>query len=88
MENKKKAIANLPISVLKRNNKVEEGKTSSSGVKKDHESMEATTQNMMKSRVEPSTVLTMVWGMPTMVWVVRRHKKVYRLLECRWKEWR
>jgi hypothetical protein len=35
LENKKKVIANSPISVLKRNNKVEEGGTLSLGMERE-----------------------------------------------------
>jgi hypothetical protein len=38
LENKKKVVVDSPRSALKRKNKIEEGRTSSSGVKREHES--------------------------------------------------
>ncbi len=48
LENRKKATRDFPISALKRNNKVEDGGVLSSGVKREHESINARAQKMMK----------------------------------------
>jgi len=67
LENRKKAVANSPKSVIKRTNKVEEGGASSLRVKREHESIKVRAQKMMRGRVEPSVMPIVVRAMPTMV---------------------
>ncbi len=76
LENKKKAITNCPKNVLKKNNQVEEGRASDSRMKKEQESTKARAQKMMKGKVEPSIVPTMVWVVLTMVEVAKQITKV------------
>jgi len=64
LKNGKKVAANSPKSALKRKNKVEEGGALSSGVKKEHENIDLRAQKMMRGRVEPSVVPTVVRAMP------------------------
>ncbi len=65
LENRKKATIDSPKNVLKRKNKIEEERAYNSRVKREQESMKAKAQKMMKGRLEPST-------MPTMVHVARQ----------------
>ncbi len=65
MENKKKTLVDFPRSALKKQNKVEEGGATGSGVKREHESTNLRAQKMMKGIVEPST-------MPIVVHVVKQ----------------
>ncbi len=60
LENRKKATTNSPRSAFKRKNKVEEGGASHWGVKREHESTNLRAHKMMRGRVEPSIVPTMV----------------------------
>jgi hypothetical protein len=53
LDNRKKATVDSPRSAFKRKNRVEERGTSSSRVKKEHESTNLKAQKMMKVRVEP-----------------------------------
>jgi hypothetical protein len=62
LDNRKKATTNFPISDFKKKNIVEEG-----GLKREQESTYLKAQKMMKGRVEPSGVPTLVRVMPTMV---------------------
>jgi hypothetical protein len=61
LENKRKTATKLPISVLKKKNKVEEGGTLGVGAKKEQENIEAKAQKMMRRRVAPFAVPTSVW---------------------------
>jgi hypothetical protein len=63
----KKASTYSPRSVLKRKNKVEEGGGSGSRMKKEHENTNLKAQKVMRGRVEPSIVPTMVRAVPLMV---------------------
>ncbi len=60
LENKKKAIVDSSKSAFKRKNIVEEGRTLGSIVKRKQESIEARAHKMMRGRVEPFAVPTMV----------------------------
>ncbi len=51
MENKKKTLVDFPRSALKKQNKVEEGGATGSGVKREHESTNLRAQKMMKGIV-------------------------------------
>jgi hypothetical protein len=59
LENIKKAATDFP-SVLKKNNKVEEGEALGLGLKREQKNTNLKAQKMMRGRVEPSIVLTMV----------------------------
>ncbi len=67
LENRKKVAVDSPRSALKKMNKVEEGGTSGLGVKREHESTNLKAQKLMRGKVEPSTIPTMVRAMPPMV---------------------
>jgi hypothetical protein len=58
LEKKKKATTESPINALKRKNKIEEGGTSWSIVKKEQEGIEAWAHKMMKGRIAPFVVST------------------------------
>jgi hypothetical protein len=60
LENRKKATIESPRSALKRKNKVEEGGPLGSKVKREHENIEVRAQKVMKGRVAPSKVPTLV----------------------------
>jgi hypothetical protein len=62
LENRKKNCSQLIKKCY-----VEEGGASSSRVKKEWESTITWAQKMMRARVEPSIMATMVWAMPIMV---------------------
>jgi hypothetical protein len=72
LENKKKPTSNSLRSALKKKNGVEEGGTSTLGVKRKHENTNLKAQKMMKGIVEPSVVPTMVRAVPPMVHGVRQ----------------
>jgi hypothetical protein len=69
LENRKKVATKFLRSVLKRNNIVEEGGTSGSRVKKEQKSKNVKAQKMMRGRVEPSTLPTILQAVPTIVQV-------------------
>ncbi len=60
LENGKKVAANFPISAFKKKNIIEEGGTLGLGVKREQESVDLKAHKMMRGRVEPSAVPTMV----------------------------
>ncbi len=60
LENKKKVVANFRRSAFKKKKKVDEGRASSLGVKREHESTDLMAQKMMRGRMEPSAMPTMV----------------------------
>jgi hypothetical protein len=60
LKNRKKVAINSPRITLKRKNKVEEGRASSSIMKKEQKSIHLRAQKMMRSKVEPSTMPIMV----------------------------
>ncbi len=60
LKNRKKVVADFPRNALKRKNRVEEGGASSSGVKREHENKDLKAQKVMRGKVEPSTVPTVV----------------------------
>jgi hypothetical protein len=64
---RKKVATDSPRSALKRKNILEEGKASSSRVKREHESTNLKAQKMMKGTTEPFAMPTMVRVVPTMV---------------------
>jgi hypothetical protein len=66
LENRKKATTKFLRNAFKRKNRVEEGALSSK-VKREHESTYVRAQKMMRGKVEPSTVLTIVQAMLTVV---------------------
>jgi hypothetical protein len=55
-----KNVANSLKNVLKKKNRVEKGRASSLGVKKEHESIDVKAQIMMKGKVELIVVLIVV----------------------------
>jgi hypothetical protein len=67
LENRKKAITDFPRIVLKMNNKVEEGGASGSRVKREQENTNLRAQKMMRGKVEPLGVPTVVRAMSLMV---------------------
>jgi hypothetical protein len=67
LENKKVAT-NSPRSVLKRKNKVEEGRALGSGMNREHVTY-VRAQKMMRGKVEPFRVPIMVHAMPIAVHV-------------------
>jgi hypothetical protein len=71
LDNKKKAVAYSLRSAFKKKNKVEEGRALGPGVKREHENIDLRAQKMMRGRVEPSAVPTMVRAVPTMVHAIR-----------------
>ncbi len=64
LENRKKVVTDFPRNALKRKNKVEERGASSSGMKREHD---LRAQKMMKGKVEPSIMPTMVRAVSTVV---------------------
>ncbi len=62
MENIRKIAAKSPRGAFKRKIRVEEGGALGLGVKKEQESTKARVQKMMKGRVAPSIVPTLVQG--------------------------
>jgi hypothetical protein len=72
LENRKKATTYFPKNVFKRKNKVEEGGALGLGVKREQESTNLRAQKMMKGKVEPFIVLTMVREMSIKVQIVRQ----------------
>jgi hypothetical protein len=69
-------MVNSPRSVLKRNNRVEERKASSLEVKREQKTTKVRAQKMMRGRVEPYVVPTMVWAMSIVVHATRETTKV------------
>ncbi len=63
LENRNKIVTNFPINVLKKNNKVEEGRDSGLRVKKEQNNTYVRAQKMMRGNVEPSAMPTMVRAM-------------------------
>ncbi len=59
LKNKKKVVAIFPRSAPKRKNRVE-GRASSLGVKREQENINLRAQKMMRGKVEPFIMLTMV----------------------------
>jgi septal ring factor EnvC (AmiA/AmiB activator) len=60
LENRKKVVAEFPKSALKRKNKVEEGGVLGSRVKREHESIEIRAQKVMRGRMAPFEMPTLV----------------------------
>ncbi len=56
MENRKKATTKSPRNALKRKTRIEEGGALGLRVKREHDSIEARAQKMMKGRVAPFEV--------------------------------
>ncbi len=73
LENRKKARS---ISDFQRKNKVEKGRTLGSGMKREQESIDARAQKMMKGKVEPLAMPTMVRIVPTIVQATRHITEV------------
>ncbi len=67
LDNRKKVTTNFLRSAFKRKNKVEEGGASSFRVKREQESTNLKAQKMMKGKMEPSIVSTLVRVMSLMV---------------------
>ncbi len=61
MENRRKIVVEFPRSAFRKKNKVEEGEALGSEVKKEHESTKTWAQKMMRGKVAPSTMPTLVW---------------------------
>jgi hypothetical protein len=72
LENRKKTTINFPKSVLKKKNRVEEGGALCLGVKREQRSIDLRAQKMMKGKMEPSTIPTMVKAVPQMVKAVKQ----------------
>ncbi len=72
LNNRKKATAGFPIRVFKRKNIVEEGGASSSRVKREQENTNLRAQKMMKGKMEPFAMPTMVRVVPTMIQAARQ----------------
>ncbi len=66
LENRKKAAVDFLKSVLKKKNKVE------LRMKREHENTNLRAQKMMKGKVEPFVVPTMIRAMPPMVHAFRQ----------------
>jgi hypothetical protein len=60
LENRKKVAVEFPISTFKRKNRVEEGGALRLGIKREHESTKARAHKVMRGRMAPSTVPTLV----------------------------
>jgi hypothetical protein len=60
LDNKKKTATNFPRSVIKKKNKVEKGESLGLGLKREQNSTNLRAQKMMRGRVEPSIVPTVV----------------------------
>ncbi len=60
LENRKEVAANFPRSNFKKKNRVEEGGALGSRVKNKQENTEVKTQKMMRGKVEPFAMPTMV----------------------------
>ncbi len=67
LENKKKAAIDFPRSAFKRKNKVEEGGTSDSRMKREQDNTNLRAHKMMRGRVEPSVVPLVVKVVPAVV---------------------
>jgi len=67
LENKKKTAIDFPRSAFKRKNKVEEGGTSDSRMKREQENTNLRAHKMMRGRVEPSVVPLVVKVVPAVV---------------------
>ncbi len=76
LENRKKTIANSPRNAFKRKNKVEEGGALGLRVMREHESTNMKALKMMRGRVEPFAVLTMVRVGSTMVQATKQATKI------------
>jgi hypothetical protein len=76
LENKKKVATNSPRNVFKRKNKVEEGRSSCLGMKREQECTDLKAQKMMRGKVESSIMLIMVRAVPTMVHVARQTTEI------------
>jgi hypothetical protein len=71
LDNRKNNCSILSNKFLKKKNKVEEGGALGSGVKKKYESTYLRAKKMMRGKVEPYVVSTMIRIMPIVVLVVR-----------------
>ncbi len=71
-ENRKKAATYSLRNALKLKNKVEEGGTSCSRMKREQENTNLRAKKMMRGRIEPYAVPTMVRVVPLVVQVVRQ----------------
>jgi hypothetical protein len=67
LENIEKATTNSPINAVKKKNRVEKGRTLSSRMKREHENIDARAQKMMKGRMKPFAMPTMVHVVPIVV---------------------
>jgi hypothetical protein len=67
LENRKKVIVDSPKSALKRKNKIGERRALGSRMKREQESTYLRAQKMMRGKVEPSTMPTMVRAMSIVV---------------------
>jgi hypothetical protein len=71
LENKKKVATDSPRSVLKRKNRVEEGKALGLRVEREHESTNLRAQKMMRGKMEPFVVPIVVKAVPLVVQTIR-----------------
>ncbi len=83
LENRKKATS---ISAFKRKNKVEKGGTLGSGMKREQESTDVRAQKMMKGKVEPLAMPTMVRIVPTIVQATRNIAEVPQMTSLQEKQ--
>ncbi len=60
LENRRKIATKSPRSALMRKNIAKEGGTLGLGIKKEHESIKARVQKMMRGRIAPSPMPTLV----------------------------
>jgi hypothetical protein len=67
LENRKKATTDFPRNVFKRKNKVEEGGVLGSRMKREHENTYLRPQKMMRGKMEPFVVPTVVRVVPIVV---------------------
>ncbi len=72
LENKKKVATDFSRNAFKRKNKVEEGKASSLGVKKENECTNLKAHKMMRGRVEQFAIPIVVKVVPLMVQVIKQ----------------
>ncbi len=67
LENRKKATTKSPRSALKRKNKAEEGGALGLGIKREQESIKSRAQKVMRGKMAPFAVPTLVQAMLIMV---------------------
>jgi hypothetical protein len=71
LENKKKVAIDFPRCAFKRKNRVEEGKALGLRVEREHESTNLRARKMMRGKMEPFVVPTVVRAVPLVVQTIR-----------------